>query len=113
MADYLTIVELNKLSLLSGYDEGKRVAESLAYAYSKQENIKVAVARIFNTYGPRMNIMDGRVVSNFVIQGLKNENITVYGNGRQTRSFQYVSDLVSGLVSLMNSNVSTPVNLGR
>lgn len=73
----------------------------------------MAVARIFNTYGPRMNIMDGRVVSNFVIQGLKNENITVYGNGRQTRSFQYVSDLVSGLVSLMNSNVSTPVNLGR
>ena len=97
----------------SCYDEGKRVAESLAYAYSKQEQIAIRVARIFNTYGPRMNIEDGRVVSNFITQALKNESITVYGNGKQTRSFQYVNDLVSGLISLMNSNISQPVNLGN
>ena len=97
----------------SCYDEGKRVAESLAYAYSKQENIKIAIARIFNTYGPRMNILDGRVVSNFIIQALKNESITVYGNGEQTRSFQYVSDLVAGLISLMSSNVNEAINLGN
>lgn len=104
---------VNTFGPRSCYDEGKRVAESLAYAYSKQENISVRVARIFNTYGPRMNILDGRVVSNFITQALKNESITVYGNGKQTRSFQYVSDLVSGLISLMNSNVSQPVNLGN
>lgn len=104
---------VNTMGPRSCYDEGKRVAESLAYAYSKQENIRISVARIFNTYGPRMNVLDGRVVSNFITQALRNESITVYGNGKQTRSFQYVSDLVAGLISLMNSNVSQPVNLGN
>lgn len=104
---------VNTMGPRSCYDEGKRVAESLAYAYSKQENISIVVARIFNTYGPRMNVLDGRVVSNFITQALRNESITVYGNGKQTRSFQYVSDLVAGLISLMNSNVSQPINLGN
>ena len=104
---------VNPMGPRSCYDEGKRVAESLAYSYWKHENISIRVARIFNTYGPRMNIEDGRVVSNFITQALKNEPITVYGNGKQTRSFQYVSDLVSGLISLMNSNVTKPVNLGN
>lgn len=104
---------VNTMGPRSCYDEGKRVAESLAYAYSKQENISIVVARIFNTYGPRMNVLDGRVVSNFITQALRNESITVYGNGKQTRSFQYVSDLVAGLISLMNSNVSQAVNLGN
>jgi UDP-glucuronate decarboxylase len=89
------------------------VAETLSYAYAKQEGVNVRVARIFNTYGPRMHANDGRVVSNFVLQALKNEPITIYGNGKQTRSFQYVSDLVDGLVALMNSNYTQPVNLGN
>lgn len=95
------------------YDEGKRVSETLSYAYAKQENVKVRVARIFNTYGPRMHMNDGRVVSNFILQALRNETITVYGNGKQTRSFQYVTDLVDGLVALMVSNYTQPVNIGN
>jgi UDP-glucuronate decarboxylase len=104
---------VNPIGPRSCYDEGKRVAESLSYAYQKQENVSVRVARIFNTYGPRMHINDGRVVSNFISQSLQNQSITVYGTGKQTRSFQYISDLVEGLIALMDSNVSVPVNLGN
>lgn len=95
------------------YDESKRVAEAMFYAYALQEGIDIRIARIFNTYGPRMHMNDGRVVSNFVLQALQNEPITIYGNGKQTRSFQYVSDLVDGLIALMNSNYSSPMNLGN
>eukprot|EP01147_Barroeca_monosierra_P009474 gene9474-1716_t len=95
------------------YDEGKRIAETMCYAYQKQSGVDVRVARIFNTFGPRMHIGDGRVVSNFVIQALQGQPMTIYGNGLQTRSFQYVSDLVQGLVALMNSNYSDPVNIGN
>ncbi|XP_003746032.1 UDP-glucuronic acid decarboxylase 1 [Galendromus occidentalis] len=103
---------VNPIGPRSCYDEGKRVAEALCYAYAKQENVEVRVARVFNTYGPRMHVNDGRVVSNFILQALQGQDITIYGSGRQTRSFQYVSDLVDGLVLLMNSNFSQPVNLG-
>ncbi|XP_028132045.1 UDP-glucuronic acid decarboxylase 1 [Diabrotica virgifera virgifera] len=104
---------VNPIGPRACYDEGKRVSESLTYAYAKQENMQVRVARIFNTYGPRMHMNDGRVVSNFILQALQEDVITVYGSGEQTRSFQYVSDLVEGLVALMNSNYSQPVNLGN
>jgi len=104
---------VNPIGPRACYDEGKRVAETLAYAYQKQSNVSVRVARIFNTYGPRMHANDGRVVSNFIIQALQEEPITVYGSGDQTRSFQYVSDLVNGLVSLMESNYSQPINIGN
>uniref|UniRef100_A0A7G3AB15 UDP-glucuronic acid decarboxylase 1 n=1 Tax=Lutzomyia longipalpis TaxID=7200 RepID=A0A7G3AB15_LUTLO len=104
---------VNPIGPRACYDEGKRVSETLSYAYAKQENVKVRVARIFNTYGPRMHMNDGRVVSNFILQALQNESITIYGNGKQTRSFQYVSDLVDGLVMLMRSNYTQPVNIGN
>lgn len=104
---------VNPIGPRACYDEGKRVSETLSYAYAQQENVAVRVARIFNTYGPRMHMNDGRVVSNFILQALKNDTITIYGHGRQTRSFQYVSDLVDGLVALMASNMSQPVNLGN
>ncbi|XP_049821927.1 UDP-glucuronic acid decarboxylase 1 isoform X2 [Aethina tumida] len=104
---------VNPIGPRACYDEGKRVSETLTYAYAKQEKMDVRVARIFNTFGPRMHMNDGRVVSNFILQALKNEDITVYGSGKQTRSFQYVTDLVDGLISLMNSNYSLPVNLGN
>eukprot|EP00049_Salpingoeca_infusionum_P018624 m.358039 g.358039 ORF g.358039 m.358039 type:complete len:463 (+) comp18021_c0_seq1:142-1530(+) len=95
------------------YDEGKRIAETMCYAYEKQSGVEVRVARIFNTFGPRMHIGDGRVVSNFIIQAIQGQNLTVYGDGKQTRSFQYVSDLVAGLIALMNSDYSQPVNIGN
>lgn len=104
---------VNPIGPRSCYDEGKRIAESLCYAYEKQEKVDVRVARIFNTYGPRMLLNDGRVVSNFILQALQNHSITIYGSGKQTRSFQYVSDLVNGLVLLMNNNYSRPINLGN
>ncbi|TPX59177.1 hypothetical protein PhCBS80983_g02646 [Powellomyces hirtus] len=104
---------VNPIGPRACYDEGKRVAETLAYAYAQQEGIQVRVARIFNTFGPRMNENDGRVVSNFIIQALKGEDLTVYGEGEQTRSFQYVHDLVDGLIELMQSDVKEPVNLGN
>jgi len=104
---------VNPIGPRACYDEGKRVAETLAYAYEKQSGVKVRVARIFNTYGPRMHANDGRVVSNFIIQSLEEKPITIYGSGNQTRSFQYVSDLVDGLVALMNSDYSQPVNIGN
>lgn len=104
---------VNPIGPRACYDEGKRVAETLSYAYAKQEKVNVRVARIFNTFGPRMHLNDGRVVGNFIQQALKNEALTIYGNGKQTRSFQYVNDLVDGLVALMNSNFTQPVNLGN
>jgi len=104
---------VNPIGPRACYDEGKRVAETLAYAYNKQSGVDVRVARIFNTYGPRMHANDGRVVSNFIIQALEEKPITIYGSGEQTRSFQYVSDLVSGLVALMASNYTQPVNIGN
>lgn len=95
------------------YDEGKRAAETLMVGYRDYNNTKVAIARIFNTYGPRMLPNDGRVVSNFICQALRGENITIYGDGSQTRSFCHVSDLVDGLIRLMESSETTPVNLGN
>jgi len=95
------------------YDEGKRVAETMMYAYEKQDNVKIRVARIFNTFGEQMHPDDGRVVSNFIIQALQGKDITIYGDGKQTRSFQYVSDLVDGLIALMNSDYAGPVNIGN
>ncbi|HAA29823.1 MAG TPA: NAD-dependent dehydratase [Cyanobacteria bacterium UBA8553] len=104
---------VNPIGPRSCYDEGKRVAETLAFDYHRQNNVDIRVARIFNTYGPRMLENDGRVVSNFVVQSLKNESLTVYGDGSQTRSFCYVSDLVEGLMRLMNGSHIGPINLGN
>lgn len=104
---------VNPIGPRACYDEGKRVAETMMYAYEAQGSIEVRVARIFNTFGPRMHPNDGRVVSNFIIQALQGKDITIYGSGTQTRSFQYVDDLVSGLIKLMNGNYSQPVNLGN
>ena len=99
----------------SCYDEGKRCAETLFFDYFRQHNLKIKIARIFNTYGPRMHLNDGRVVSNFVIQALRREPITIFGDGTQTRSFCYVDDLVEGLIRLMQSpdDVTGPINLGK
>lgn len=102
---------VNPIGPRACYDEGKRVAETMCYAF-EERGVEVRVARIFNTYGPRMHPEDGRVVSNFVIQSLLGEPLTVYGSGEQTRSFQYISDLVRGLVKLMHSDYSKPVNIG-
>jgi len=104
---------VNTIGPRSCYDEGKRVAETMMYSYRDQSQVEVRVARIFNTFGPRMHPNDGRVVSNFIIQSLQNKDLTIYGDGSQTRSFQYVSDLVDGLHSLMNGNYDLPVNLGN
>lgn len=104
---------VNPIGPRACYDEGKRVAETMSYTYANQENVEVRVARIFNTFGPRMHFNDGRVVSNFIIQALQNKNLTLFGTGFQTRSFMYVSDLVDGLIKLMNSNISIPINLGN
>ena len=95
------------------YDEGKRAAEALFHAYAAEKGADIRVARIFNTYGPRMQPDDGRVVSNFVVEALQDQPITIYGDGSQTRSFCYVDDLVEGFVRLMASDVRTPVNLGN
>jgi UDP-glucuronate decarboxylase len=104
---------VNPIGIRSCYDEGKRVAETLCFDYHRQNNVDIRVARIFNTYGPRMLENDGRVVSNFVAQALRGEALTVYGEGTQTRSFCYVSDLVDGLMRLMNGDHIGPVNLGN
>ena len=104
---------VNPIGPRACYDEGKRAAETLMYAYEEQNKVEVRVARIFNTFGPRMHPNDGRVVSNFIIQALQGKTITIYGNGEQTRSFQYVSDLVAGLQALMNGDYSQPVNIGN
>jgi len=106
---------VNPIGLRSCYDEGKRCAETLFFDYRRQHRLPIKVARIFNTYGPGMHPNDGRVVSNFIIQALRNEDITVYGEGNQTRSFCYVDDLVDGLIRLMGTSddVTGPVNLGN
>lgn len=105
---------VNPIGIRSCYDEGKRVAETLMMDYHRQHNVDIKIIRIFNTYGPRMAENDGRVVSNFIVQALKGEDITVYGDGSQTRSFCYVSDLVDGIIKMMNSeNFTGPVNLGN
>ncbi len=104
---------VNCIGPRSCYDEGKRVAETLAFEYYREHKVDIRVARIFNTYGPRMLENDGRVVSNFVVQALRGQPLTVYGQGSQTRSFCYVSDLVEGLMRLMNGDFIGPVNLGN
>ncbi|MCD6201152.1 MAG: SDR family oxidoreductase [Bacteroidales bacterium] len=106
---------VNPIGLRACYDEGKRAAETLFVNYHRQNHVKIKIARIFNTYGPRMMPNDGRVISNFIVQALKNEPITIYGDGSQTRSFQYISDLVEGLIRLMNTgdNFTGPVNIGN
>ncbi|KAL7268160.1 UDP-glucuronic acid decarboxylase 1 [Rhizina undulata] len=104
---------VNPIGPRACYDEGKRVAEALAYSYARQEGVDVRIARIFNCFGPRMNWNDGRVVSNFILQALRDEKITIYGDGTATRSFQYVHDLVDGLIALMASDCTEPVNLGN
>ena len=106
---------VNPIGPRSCYDEGKRCAETLFFDYHRQNALQIKVARIFNTYGPRMHPNDGRVVSNFIMQALRGEDITLYGDGQQTRSFCYVDDLVSGLIALMNTgdDVTGPINLGN
>ncbi len=105
---------VNPIGLRSCYDEGKRLAETLMMDYHRQNQVDVRIARIFNTYGPRMSVQDGRVVSNFVVQALRQQPLTLYGDGSQTRSFCFVSDLVSGLEKLMaKEGLSDPVNLGN
>ncbi|MDR1167664.1 MAG: SDR family oxidoreductase [Heliobacteriaceae bacterium] len=105
---------VNTIGIRSCYDEGKRVAETLMMDYHRQHNVDIKIIRIFNTYGPRMAQNDGRVVSNFIVQALKGEDITIYGDGSQTRSFCYVDDLVRGMISLMNKeNFTGPVNAGN
>lgn len=106
---------VNPIGLRSCYDEGKRAAETLFFDYHRQHNVDIKVIRIFNTYGPHMDMDDGRVVSNFIVQALKGQDITIYGNGEQTRSFCYVDDLVEGMYRVMNSRSgwNGPVNLGN
>jgi UDP-glucuronate decarboxylase len=104
---------VNPIGIRSCYDEGKRIAETLAFDYHRQHDVEIRVARIFNTYGPRMLENDGRVVSNFIAQSLQGKALTVYGDGNQTRSFCYVSDLVDGLMKLMESDRTGPINLGN
>ncbi|MDR2775022.1 MAG: SDR family oxidoreductase [Tannerella sp.] len=106
---------VNPIGIRSCYDEGKRAAETLCMDYHRQHNIRVKIIRIFNTYGPRMDKNDGRVVSNFIVQALKGNDLTIYGSGRQTRSFQYIDDLVEGMMRMMNTgdDFTGPVNLGN
>ena len=106
---------VNPIGIRSCYDEGKRSAETLCFDYHRQHNTKIKVVRIFNTYGPRMHPQDGRVVSNFIVQALQGQDITVYGKGNQTRSFCYVDDLVDGFVRMMNTDdsITGPINLGN
>lgn len=106
---------VNPIGLRACYDEGKRCAETLFFAYHRQHKLRIKVARIFNTYGPRMHPNDGRVVSNFIVQALQGKDITIYGDGKQTRSFCYIDDMIEGLIKLMNSSdeFTGPVNLGN
>jgi UDP-glucuronate decarboxylase len=106
---------VNPIGVRSCYDEGKRCAETLFFDYWRQHNVRIKVARIFNTYGPRMHPYDGRVVSNFIIQALKGEDITIYGDGKQTRSFCYCSDLIEGWIRLMatDDDATGPINIGN
>jgi UDP-glucuronate decarboxylase len=106
---------VNPIGIRSCYDEGKRAAETLCMDYHRQHHIRIKIIRIFNTYGPRMNKYDGRVVSNFIVQALMGKHITIYGNGMQTRSFQYIDDLVEGMIRMMNTgdDFTGPVNIGN
>jgi UDP-glucuronate decarboxylase len=106
---------VNPIGIRSCYDEGKRCAETLFFDYHRQHKLRIKVVRIFNTYGPRMHLNDGRVVSNFIVQALKGEDITIYGNGEQTRSFCYVDDLIEAMIRMMNTGdeVPGPVNIGN
>ncbi len=106
---------VNPVGPRSCYDEGKRCAETLCMDYHRQNNVRIKIVRIFNTYGPNMSINDGRVVSNFIIQALQHKDLTIYGDGTQTRSFQYVDDLVEGMVRMMNSDddFTGPINIGN
>ncbi len=106
---------VNPIGVRSCYDEGKRCAETLFMDYHRQNNVRIKIIRIFNTYGPRMDINDGRVVSNFIVQALKGNDITIYGSGNQTRSFQYVDDLIEGMVRVMatGDDFTGPINLGN
>ena len=106
---------VNTIGIRSCYDEGKRAAETLFMDYHRQNNVRVKIIRIFNTYGPKMNPNDGRVVSNFIVQALKNEDITIYGDGTQTRSFQYIDDLIEAMIRMMNTDDKFigPVNIGN
>lgn len=106
---------VNPIGIRSCYDEGKRASECLFMDYHRKHGVKIKVIRIFNTYGPRMNANDGRVVSNFIVQALRNEDITIYGNGEQTRSFQYIDDLIEGMTRMMNTSDDFigPVNIGN
>lgn len=105
---------VNPIGMRACYDEGKRCAETLFFDYHRQNNVNIRVVRIFNTYGPRMKANDGRVVSNFIVQALKNEDITIFGDGSQTRSFCYVDDMVKGIVNTMDmADFPGPINLGN
>lgn len=106
---------VNPIGPRACYDEGKRCAETLFINYHNQNNVKIKIARIFNTYGPRMSLSDGRVISNFIVQALTNQNITIFGDGSQTRSFMYIDDLIDALIMLMNTpeNVTGPLNIGN
>ncbi len=104
---------VNPIGIRSCYDEGKRIAETLCSDYNRVHGVDIRIMRIFNTYGPNMRFDDGRVVSNFIIQALKNEKITLYGMGEQTRSFCYVDDLIEGMILLMESNYQKPINIGN
>lgn len=106
---------VNPIGIRSCYDEGKRCAETLFFDYKRQHSVNIKVMRIFNTYGPNMHPNDGRVVSNFIVQALKNQDITIYGNGKQTRSFCYVDDMIEGMIKLMSSSddFAGPINIGN
>jgi nucleoside-diphosphate-sugar epimerase len=104
---------VNPIGTRSCYDESKRAAEALTYAYQRQHGLNVRVVRIFNTYGPNMQVDDGRVVSNFIVQALQNQALTIYGKGKQTRSFCYVDDLIAGIAKLMQAGYTLPINLGN
>ena len=104
---------VNPIGVRSCYDEGKRLAEALCFDYERIHNVDIRIMRIFNTYGPRMLPNDGRVISNFVVQALQGKSLTVYGEGKQTRSFCFVDDLIKGMISLMNFNYTGPVNIGN
>ena len=104
---------VNNIGIRSCYDEGKRIAETLMFDYHRQHNVNIAVARIFNTYGPKMLENDGRVVSNFIMQALQGKELTIYGDGSQTRSFCYIDDQIRGLISLMESGETGPINIGN
>ena len=104
---------VNTTGIRSCYDEGKRIAETLCSDYKRMHNLNIKIMRIFNTYGPRMRSDDGRVISNFIFQALQGMPLTIYGEGNQTRSFCYVDDLIEGMINLMNSDLSTPVNIGN